>query len=165
MSKKYNPLIDMGNNVYEESPGLYFEDFEVGTVYKHWPGRTMIDADNVYGSLLSCNQHPLHINNEYGDETEFGNTLINSAITFAVVNGMTVSILSSRCIANLGWDKVRLENPVFVGDTLYSVSKILKKRLSKSRPEHGIITVETKGIKREDIVVISFERTFLVPCK
>ena len=165
MNKNYNPLIDLGDNVYEESPGLYYQDFEVGTTYKHWPGRTIIDADNIYGSLLTCNQHPLHVNEQYGNKTEFGKNPLNSVITFAIVNGMTVSILSAKCIANLGWEKVRLVNPVFVGDTLYSVSKILDKRLSESRPEQGIITVETKGFKQENIEVITFQRSFLVPFK
>ncbi len=111
------------------------------------------------------NPHPLHIDEEYGKQTEFGQTLISSAVTFCVINGLTVNTLSAKAVANLGWDKVRLINPVFVGDTLYAESKILSKRLSKKRPHQGIVVVETVGYKQDGSQVIIFERTILIPRK
>ncbi len=109
------------------------------------------------------NKHPLHFDAEYAKETEFGRILVNSSITLALVGGMTVQTLSARAVANLGWDKVRLTTPVFVGDTLYARSKILGKRESRSRPSQGIVNVETIGYKSTGENVISFERSFLVP--
>ena len=165
MIKEFQYFKKSGEKEFFEDPGFLYEDFIVGNTYKHWPGRTISEYDNIFGSLMSCNQHPLHINKEYGEKTEFKRNLVNSVIVFSIINGMTVSALSSKCIANLGWDKVRLINPVFAGDTIYSVSKILNKRLSKSRRNQGIITIETKGLNQKDVEVIIFERSFLVPCK
>ena len=95
------------------------------------------------------NQHPLHFDQEYGGKTEFGKVLVNSCLTISLVTGMSVSDISQKTIANLGWDKVRLSGPVFVGDTLYAESKVLSKRESNSRPNQGIVSVETQGIKQE----------------
>lgn len=162
-SKVY--LKKIGEGYYEEDPGFFYEDFVIGNRYKHFPGRSITETDNMYGSLLSCNQHPLHINTEYGNRTEFGNNLVNSVVVFSIINGMTVFLLSSKCIANLGWDNVRLINPVFVGDTIYSESRIVEKRLSKSRDGQGIVKIETKGFNQNNVEIISFQRTFLVPSK
>ena len=111
------------------------------------------------------NQHPLHFDKEYGAKTEFGKVLVNSCLTISLVTGMSVSDISQKTIANLGWDKVRLSGPVFVGDTLYAESQVLSKRESNSRPNQGIVSVETKGIKQDESVVISFERSMLIPFK
>ena len=165
MSKKYSYFQEVEKRVFQEDPGFFYEDFISGNTYKHWPGRTITESDNIHGSLLFCNQHPLHINNEYGKQTEFGKTIVNSVIVFSIINGMTVTTLSSRCIANLGWDKVELTNPVFVGDTIYSASKVLRKRLSKSRNKQGIVTIETNGYNQNNELIITFQRTFLVPCR
>jgi len=155
----------VGDKRFRESYGRYFEDFEIGDVYEHRPGRTITETDNTWFTLLTMNQHPLHFDKEYGAKTEFGKVLVNSCLTISVVTGMSVSDISQKTIANLGWDKVRLSGPVFVGDTLYAESQVLSKRESNSRPNQGIVSVETKGIKQDESVVISFERSMLIPFK
>ena len=155
----------VGDKRFRESYGRYFEDFEIGDVYEHRPGRTITETDNTWFTLLTMNQHPLHFDREYGAKTEFGKVLVNSCLTISLVTGMSVSDISQKTIANLGWDKVRLSGPVFVGDTLYAESQVLSKRESNSRPNQGIVSVETKGIKQDGSVVISFERSMLIPFK
>jgi itaconyl-CoA hydratase len=155
----------VGDKRFRESFGRYFEDFEIGDVYEHRPGRTITETDNTWFTLLTMNQHPLHFDKEYGAKTEFGKVLVNSCLTISLVTGMSVSDISQKTIANLGWDKVRLSGPVFVGDTLYAESQVLSKRESNSRPNQGIVSVETKGIKQDKSVVISFERSMLIPFK
>ena len=153
----------VGDKRFRESYGRYFEDFEIGDVYEHRPGRTITETDNTWFTLLTMNQHPLHFDKKYGAKTEFGKVLVNSCLTISLVTGMSVSDISQKTIANLGWDKVRLSGPVFVGDTLYAESKVLSKRESNSRPNQGIVSVETEGIKQDGSVVISFERSMLIP--
>ena len=155
----------VGDKMFRESYGRYFEDFEIGDVYEHRPGRTITETDNTWFTLLTMTQHPLHFDKEYGTKTEFGKVLVNSCLTISLVTGMSVSDISQKTIANLGWDKVRLSGPVFVGDTLYAESQVLSKRESNSRPNQGIVSVETKGIKQDESVVISFERSMLIPFK
>ena len=155
----------VGDKRFRESYGRYFEDFEIGDVYEHRPGRTITETDNTWFTLLTMNQHPLHFDKEYGANTEFGKVLVNSCLTISLVTGMSVSDISQKTIANLGWDKVRLSGPVFIGDTLYAESQVLSKRESNSRPNQGIVSVETKGIKQDESVVISFERSMLIPFK
>ena len=153
----------VGDRRYRESYGRYFEDFEIDDVYEHRPGRTITESDNTWFTLLTMNQHPLHFDKEYGEKTEFGRVLVNSCLTISLVTGMSVSDISQKTIANLGWDKVRLSGPVFIGDTLYAESRVLSKRESNSRPNQGIVSVETTGIKQEGTKVISFERSMLIP--
>ncbi len=143
--------------------GRYFEDFTVGAVYEHRPGRTIGEADNTWFTLLTMNQHPLHFDAAYAARSEFGRPLVNSCLTLSLVAGMSVADVSQKAIANLGWSDIRLPAPVFVGDTLYADSEVLAKRESNSRPTHGIVTVRTTGRKADGTVVISFERTVLVP--
>lgn len=147
------------------SYGRCYEDFVVGDVYEHRPGRTITEADNIHFSLLTMNRHPLHSNNDYAAKTQFKKPLVNSAFTIALVTGMTVDDVSFKAIANLGWDKVKLSAPVFVGDTLYARTKVLEKRLSKSRAGEGIVKTHTEGYKADGTVVISFERTSLIPLR
>jgi len=150
---------------YRETHGRCFEDFTEGDVYEHRPGRTINEADNVWFTLLTMNQHPLHFDHAYAAKSEFGRVVVNSALTLSIVTGMTVSDVSQKAIANLGWTDIRLPAPVFVGDTLYAESKVISKRLSKSRPEQGIVTVSTTGRKADGTVVMKFERTMLVPLR
>jgi itaconyl-CoA hydratase len=152
----------VGDNEYVEEQGGDYEDFEPGMTIRHWPGRTISEADNTWLTLLMMNQHPLHFDERYAAGTEHGRVLVNSAITIGLVSGMTVRALSARAVANLGWDRVRLRHPVFVGDTLYATSRILAKRRSRSRRCQGIIRVETTGTKATGETVIVFERSFLV---
>lgn len=153
----------VGPNRYRESCGRYFEDFKVGDVYEHRPGRTISEADNTWFTLLTMNQNPLHFDAAYAAKTEFGRPLVNSCLTLAMVTGMSVSDVSQKAIANLGWDKVRLTAPVFAGDTLYAESEVLEVRESQSRPTQGIVTVRTTGRKADGTAIINFERSILVP--
>ncbi|MDX1514826.1 MAG: MaoC family dehydratase [Gammaproteobacteria bacterium] len=154
---------EVGRQRFRESFGRYYEDFEIGDVYEHRPGRTISEADNTWFTLLTMNKHPLHFDAEYAKKSEFGKPLVNSALTLAMVAGMSVSDLSQKVIANLGWDKIRLTAPVFAGDTIYAESEILSKRESKSRPTQGIVTAATTGKKADGTVFMTYERTFLVP--
>lgn len=154
---------EVDENRYREDYGRYYEDFEVGDVYEHRPKRTITQQDNVQHTLLTMNNHPLHFDDEYGSETEFGECLVNSTLTLSVVTGMSVSDVSYKTVANLGWDEVRLPNPVFHGDTLSAESEVLEMRESESRPGDGIVTVRTTGYKQTGDPVIEFERSMLIP--
>ena len=143
--------------------GRYYEEFTVGDTYKHWPGRTITAADNTWFTLLTMNQHPLHFDEEYAKDTEFGKPLVNSALTLAIVAGMSVADVSQKAIANLGWTDIVMPAPVFNGDTLYAESTVLEKRESKSRPGQGIVSVATRGWKQDGTTVMTFKRTILVP--
>ncbi|MGE5512708.1 MAG: MaoC family dehydratase [Bacteroidota bacterium] len=148
---------------YREDIGRTYDEFVVGDVYEHRPGRTITEADNVWFTLLTMNTHPLHFDNEYAAGTEFKRPLVNSCLTLAIVTGMSVSDVSQKAIANLGWSNVKLTAPVFVGDTIYAESEVLAKRESKSRPTQGIVTVRTRGLKADGTVFMEFERNVIVP--
>ena len=154
---------DLGNNRYRETFGRYFEDFEIGHIYEHRPGRTITKSDITLFTLLTMNTHPLHFDEEYGKATEFGKTLVNSTFTVAVMVGMSVSDVSQKAIANLGWTDIVLPHPLFVGDTLYAESEVLEKRLSESRENCGIVTVKTTGTNQDGVVVASYKRSALIP--
>ena len=142
--------------------GRFYEDFEVGDVYKHPLGRTITEADNIWFTLLTMNTQPLHFDQEYAKKTQFGRNLINSSLTLAITTGQSVIDLTQNAVANLGWDEVRLPNPLFVSDTLYAESEVLSKRESKSHLEAGIVTVKTRGYNQKGETVIEFKRTFMV---
>lgn len=145
------------------STGRYFEDFEVGAIYDHRPGRTITETDNIWFTLLTMNTHPLHFDNAYAAETEFKKPLVNSCLTLSMVVGMSVNDVSQKAIGNLGWTDIKLTKPVFVGDTIYAQSAVIAKRESASRPTQGIVTVHTKGLKADGTVFMEFDRTVLVP--
>jgi itaconyl-CoA hydratase len=151
-----------GSAVSEERLGRYFEDFEIGDVYHHPLGRTITTTDNIWFTLLSQNTAPIHFDHHYAAQTEFGKPLVDSTFTLALVTGQSVIDVSQNVIANLGWDEVRLPNPVFEGDTIYSQSRVLEKRASKSRPHAGIITVQTTGYNQNGVTVITFKRSVMV---
>ncbi len=148
---------------YAHMSGRYFEDFTVGDIYHHLPGRTLSQQDNSWFTLLTMNTHPLHFDEEYAAATEFGKPLIASPLTVAVIVGMSVSDVSAKAIANLGWKEIKLPNPVFPGDTLYANTEVLGKRESRSRPNAGIVSVLTRGINQDDAEVCVFERQILIP--
>jgi itaconyl-CoA hydratase len=148
---------------YREDIGRTYDDFVVGDIYEHRPGRTITEADNVWFTLLTMNKHPLHFDAEYAAGTEFKRPLVNSCLTLAIVTGMSVSDVSQKAIANLGWSNVKLTAPVFVGDTIYAESEVVAKRESSSRPNQGIVTVRTRGIKADGTVFMEFERIVIVP--
>jgi acyl dehydratase len=155
----------VGEGRFRESFGRYYEDFQVGDVYEHRPGRTVLEADNTWFTLLTMNQHPLHFDREYAAASEFGQIVVNSCLTLSLITGMSVSDVSQKTIANLGWDSVKLTAPVFVGDTLYAESEVLEKRLSASREHQGIVRIRTSGTKQSGERVIEFERAMLLPCR
>lgn len=142
--------------------GRYYEDFEVGDIYRHPLGRTISESDNTWFTLISMNPNQLHFNKEFGARTEFGRRLVNSTLTLSIVTGLSVSDISQNVFANLGWDQVRLPNPLFIGDTLYAETRVLEKRESKSRPRVGIVQFKTRGFNQDGKVVISFNRTIMV---
>lgn len=154
---------EVAGQVYRETFGRYYEDFTVGDTYQHRPGRTISEADNTWFTLLTMNTHPLHFDREYAAASEFGQILVNSAFTVALVVGMSVSDVSQKAIANLGWKEIKLPAPVFVGDTLYAESRVLDKRESRSRPTAGIVGVRTWGKKHDGTVVCEFDRNMLIP--
>jgi len=152
----------LGGQRYRETFGRYYEDFTVGDTYEHRPGRTITETDNTWFTLLTMNTHPLHFDAEYARASEFGRCLVASPLTVAMMVGMSVSDVSQKAIANLGWKDIMLVHPVFVGDTLYAESEVLEKRESKSRPEAGLVSVRTVGRNQDGVVVCTFERTILV---
>ncbi len=142
--------------------GRYYEDFQVGDTYEHPYGRTITDTDNIWFTNLTMNTNPVHIDYAYAAQTEFGRPLVNSAFTLALATGLSVIDISENAFANLGWDKVKLPNPLFVGETLYGESEVLEKRESRSRANVGIVRFRTRGYKQDGTVVIEFERTVMV---
>ena len=154
-----------GSQRVRENFGRYFEDFDVGHIYEHRPGRTINETDNTWFTLLTMNTHPLHFDEEYARKSEFKKILVNSTLTLSIVVGMSVSDVSQKAIANLGWKEIKLPNPVFVGDTLYSESLVISKRKSKSRQNQGIVSIATSGINQDRALVCTFERTMLIPCR
>ena len=152
----------VGPRRYRETSGLYWEDFVAGDVFEHRPGRTVLDTDNVWFTLLTMNSQQVHFDAVYADKTEWKRLLVDSTFTLALLTGMSVRTISQKVVANLGWDKVKVSRPVFAGDTLYAESTVLSTRESKSRPTQGIVTVETRGLNQDGVEVMRFERTMLI---
>ena len=142
--------------------GRVFEDFQVGDVYEHPLGRTVIAADNIWFTCMTMNTNPIHFDAVYAARTEFKRPLVNSCFTLALVTGQSVTDLTVNAVANLGWDEVRLPHPVFEGDTVRSKSEVLETRESKSRPNVGIVRVKTTGMNQDGKTVIEFTRTFMI---
>ena len=153
----------VGPQRYRETFGRYFADFEVGDVYEHRPGKTVIEYENHLFTLLTLNTHPLHFDAEFGKATEFGRNLVVSTYTLSLLIGMSVTDLSHKAIANLGMDDVKFPAPVFAGDTLYAESEVLAKRESKSRPGQGVVSVRTVGHNQHGVEICSFVRNVLIP--
>jgi itaconyl-CoA hydratase len=141
--------------------GRFFEDFEVGDIYRCRYGRTITESDNIQFTLLTNNTNQLHFNRHYAERTSWGSCLVNSALTLAVVTGMGVSDVSENGFA-LGWDEIVLPNPVFPGDTLYSESEVIELRVSKSNQQRGIVKVETRGYNQHGTLVIEYRRSVMV---
>ena len=152
----------VGERRYRESFGRYYEDFVVGDIYEHRPGRTITETDNTWFTLLTMNTHPLHFDAEYAKHSEFGRCIVASPFTVSLIVGMSVTDVSQKAIANLGWTDIKLTHPVFAGDTLYAESEVLDKRESKSRADAGIVIVRTTGKNQDGAVVCTFDRTMLV---
>lgn len=162
MTKHYK---ETGPNRYRETFGRYLEDFVIGDVYEHRPGKTITDYENHMFTLMTMNTHPIHFDVEYAKHTEFGQPLVVSSLTLAILVGMSVSDCSQKAIANLGFDEARFTKPVFVGDTLYGESEVIAKRPSKSRDSQGIVRVRTTGKNQTGDVVCQFIRNLLIPAR
>lgn len=152
----------VADNRYRERFGRYYEDFAVGDIYEHRPGRTITETDNTWFTLLTMNTHPMHFDAEYAKHSEFGRCIVCSPMTVALMVGMSVTDVSQKAIANLGWREIRLTHPLFAGDTLYAESEVLEMRESASRQNAGIVTVQTRGFNQHAVQVCVFDRTILV---
>jgi len=141
--------------------GRFFEDFEVGDIYRSRIGRTVTQADNIMFTLLTNNTNQIHFNEHYASHTEFKRPLVNSALTLAIVAGLGVADTSENGFA-LGWDEIKLPNPLFEGETIYSQSEVEAVRESRSNPQWGIVKFHTKGIKHDGAVVIEYTRSVMV---
>ena len=141
--------------------GRFFEDFQVGDVYRSRIGRTITQADNIWFTLLTNNTNQIHFNAHYAERTEFGRPLVNSTLTLAIVAGLGVADTSENGFA-LGWDQIALPAPLFEGDTLYSESEVVEVRESRSRPTQGIVKFRSRGIKQDGTVVMEYVRSVMV---
>jgi acyl dehydratase len=144
------------------SQSRFYEDFDEGSILRSRLGRTVTETDNVWFSCLTMNTNQMHFNREYAAHTEFGQPLVVSTLTLAIVLGLSVADTSEMALANLGWGDIKLPKPVYAGDTLWAESQVLTKRDSVSRPTCGIIGVRTRGINQRAEVVIEFTRSFMV---
>ena len=145
--------------------GRYYEEFTVGEILKHWPGRTISEADCTWFALLTMNQHPLHSDAHYAaTHTQYGQRIVLGPLVFSIGIGMTVADVSGKAIANLEIDKIVHEAPTFIGDTIYSESTVLAKRES-SRGDRGTVSVETRVLNQRGEQVMTFRRTALLPKK
>jgi itaconyl-CoA hydratase len=141
--------------------GRYFEDLHPGDVYRCRYGRTVTEAENTQFTLLTNNTNQVHFNRDYAEQAGFGGILVNSLLTLSIVTGMSVFDVSENAIA-LGWEDIRLPHPVHPGDTLYEETEVLEARQSQSRPDQGIVKVQTRGFNQRGEVVIEFRRSILV---
>ncbi|HET8894387.1 MAG TPA: MaoC family dehydratase [Gaiellaceae bacterium] len=142
--------------------GRSYDELGIGDVYRSRFGRTVLEADNVWFTLLTLNTNPIHFDAAYAATTEWKRPLVDSTFTLALVTGLSVTDVSENAV-NLGWREVRLPAPVFAGDTIRAETEVLDKRESQSRPGKGIVTVRTRGFNQRDEVVIEFERTIMIP--
>ena len=147
----------------KEQFGRYLEQFTVGEVIDHWPGRTVTEADDMLFCMLTMNHHPLHNDARYAASTQFGRQVVAGPLIYSLVFGMTVPVVSGKAIANLATTDMQHARPVFHGDTLYARTEVLEVRESKSQPDRGIVTVKTQGLNQDADVVLEFTRAVMVP--
>ena len=152
-------------NMIQSVLGLYFEEFEVGAEIKHALSKTIFESDNNLFSLLTMNHHPVHTNVDYAEKNQHGQIMVVGTLVFSLVVGMTVPDVSGKAIANLGYEGVKHLAPVFINDTLYVKTKVISKRESASKPDRGIVYVETIGFNQHGVEVISFRRNVLIKKK
>ena len=144
--------------------GRYLEDFQVGDVYKHWPGKTITEADDHLFCMITMNHHPLHTDAHYAEtETQFGKNVVVGNLVYSLVLGMSVPDVSGACIANLEIETLQHKLPTFHGDTIYAETRVLEKKESSSKPDRGIVTVEAIGWNQREETVCEFRRRVLVP--
>ena len=146
-----------------ESFGGYLEDFVPGDIYKHWPGKTITEADNHLFSLITMNTSPLHIDEAYMAEHQYGKILVVGPLVISLLVGMSVRDTSGKAVANLEYEKITHDAPVFQGDTIYGESEILETRETRSRPDRGIVYMESRAFNQDGVKVVTLRRRFLVP--
>lgn len=149
-------------NRFRETFGRHYEDMRIGEVYEHRPGKTVTEAEAQLFAAITLNTHPLHIDREYAAATEFGRPVVCSGFTIALLIGLSQTDIGQKLVADLGWGEVRLSLPVFPGDTLYGETEVLEMRDSQSRPDAGVVTVQTTGRNQEGRVVCTLQRTLLI---
>ena len=142
--------------------GRYYEDLEVGAVYRHWPGRTISEYDNTLFALVSMNQNPLFLDEEYARQQPLGRRPVIDTLVFSLAVGMSVADTTGKAIANLGYDSVIFERPLFPGDSLYAESEVLDKRESASKPDRGVVAIETRAYNQNRERILVLRRKFLV---
>lgn len=142
--------------------GLYYEDFVIGETIKHSLSKTIFESDNNFFSLLTMNHHPVHTNLDYAQQNQHGKILVVGTLVFSLAVGMTVPDISGKAIANLDYENIKHLGPVFLNDTLYVRTKILDKRESQSKPDRGIVYVETIASNQNGQDVLSFRRHVLI---
>jgi acyl dehydratase len=143
--------------------GRYFEEFEEGAVYKHWPAKTVTEGDDHLFCLLTMNHHPLHINDVYAAQSQQGRNVVVGPYVYSLALGMSVSDISGKAIANLATESLSHPNPVFHGDTLFAETEVLEKRESRSKPDRGTVKVHTRVLNQDGVLVAEFKRLVLVP--
>jgi acyl dehydratase len=144
--------------------GRYFEDFEEGDVYKHWPGKTVTEYDDHLFCAITWNHHPLHSDANYAEAaTNFGRNVVVGNLVYSLVLGQSVADVSGKAIANLEVESLKHANPTFHGDTIYSETRVTDKKESKSKPDRGVVSVKTLGYKQDGTVVCEFDRKVMVP--
>jgi acyl dehydratase len=148
---------------YERPFGRYFEDFGPGDVYRHWPGKTVTEYDDHLFCMITMNHHPLHTNAWFAEhETVQGRNVVVGNLVYSLVLGMSVPDVSGSCIANLEVEQLTHKRPTFHGDTIYAETRVLEKQESRSKPDRGIVTVETKGFNQRGEEVCYFRRRVMV---
>ncbi len=149
--------------IHERPFGRFFEDFEPGDVYRHWPGKTVTEYDDHLFCMITMNHHPLHTNEWFADhETVHGRNVVVGNLVYSLVLGMSVPDVSGSAIANLEVESLVHRNPTFHGDTIYAESRVLDKAASRSKPDRGVVTVETKGFNQRGEEVCYFKRRVMV---
>ncbi|HEV2773305.1 MAG TPA: MaoC family dehydratase [Thermoleophilaceae bacterium] len=143
--------------------GRYLEEFEVGAVYRHWPAKTVTEADDHLFCLITMNHHPLHINDVYAAQSQQGRNVVVGPLVYSLMLGMSVADVSGKAIANLATDELKHPAPVFHGDTLYAESEVLEVTPSRSKQDRGVVKVRTDGYKQDATLVATFRRSVLVP--
>jgi acyl dehydratase len=145
--------------------GRYLEEFEVGAIYKHWPAKTVTEADDHLFCLITMNHHPLHINDVYAKQSQQGRNVVVGPLVYSLALGMSVSDVSGKAIANLATEELSHPNPVFHGDTLFVETAVLEKKASQSKPDRGVVKVHTRVLNQDGVLVAEFKRLVLVPKK
>jgi acyl dehydratase len=145
------------------SYGRYFEEFEVGANYQHWPAKTVTEYDDHLFCLVTMNHHPLHLNDVYASKSQQGKNVVVGPYVYSLALGMSVSDISGKAIANLATEELSHPAPVFHGDTLFAETEVLEKKASQSKPDRGVVKVHTRVRNQDGTLVAEFKRLVLVP--